>query len=420
MKNNAAANRRLQRWPLPSRHTTAGCVLLLALVPWMLSCAGSKPQPVSKGPTAIPKPPLATGAATDSTRSGATEPWRGESELPLPEEQVEAGVPLGVLAPFSGPYAAYGKSYLDGAQLALQAARLQGIVRLVPADSEGDAIVALYAVRRLIEEENVVGILGGILSLPTLVAGVEANAHGVPMLSNVASEDGIRRIGPFVFHQVPARSTEARAAADLATFDLRSFRAAILSPEQGEGRDLASAFSEQFVALGGQVVASENYGDGTTDFNRMVRRIRNSDPDLLYLPMPVEDALLLAPALGFQGIDVAIMGTTHWQSDRLLRMTGLDMEGALVPAGLPQDDTAVLDDFERLYLQRFGSETNRFAAAGFIAARHMLAALAEETQVDRSMLQQRLAMQFGGGFENNAPMPFLLVREGALVAYPLQ
>jgi len=167
-------------------------------------------------------------------------------------------------------------------------------------------------------------------------------------------------------------------------------------------------------------VASENYASGTTDFNRMVRRIRNSGPDLLYLPMPVEDALLLAPALGFQGIDVSILGTTHWQSDRLLSMTGVDLEGALVPAGLPQDDTEVLDEFERLYLQRFGNDTNRFAAAGFIAGRRVLAVLAEDLEADRAHIQERLAQRFGGGFENNAPMPFLLVREGSLIPYPLQ
>ena len=409
---------RVQQW-----RSTVGSALLLTLLPWMLSCGGSKPPSTSippLSPPASPETPIATDPTTaDSTWSVAGEPWTEETPQPLPEELVEIGVPIGVLAPFSGPYAAYGKSYLDGAQLALDAATLQGIVRLVPADSEGDAIAGLYAVRRLIQEENVAAILGGILSLPTLVAGVEANAHGVSMLSNVASEEGIRRIGAFVFHQVPSRSTEARAAADLATFDLRSFRAAILSPEKGEGRDLATAFTEQFVSLGGQVVANENYADGTTDFNRMVRRIRNSRPDLLYLPMPVDDALLLAPALGFQGIDVPILGTTHWQSDRLLQMTGIDLEGTLVPAGLQQDDSSVIEEFERLYRQRFGSDTNRFAAAGFIATRHVVAVLSKDPQADRSRIQERLTQRFGGGFDNSAPMPFLLVREGTLVDYPL-
>jgi len=326
---------------------------------------------------------------------------------------------VGLLAPFSGPYAVYGKSYLDGAQLAIEAAT-PGLARLFPADTEGDAIAALHAVRRLISQDNVVVVLGAILSLPTLVAGVEANAHEVPMLSNVASEDGIRRIGPWVFHQVPSRSTEAQAAADLATFDMRAFRAAVLSPEQGEGRELATAFSEQFVALGGQVVASENYEEGTTDFSRMIRRIRAARPDLLYLPVPVEDALLLAPALGFQGIDVPILGTTHWQSDRLLRMTGVDLDGAFVPGGLPQEDDAILAEFERLYRQRFGTEANRFAAAGFIAMRRVLEALAADPQVDRARMQQALASRFGGGFDNNAPMPFLMVRDGSLVSYPLE
>lgn len=408
----SAWRRRVVRWGLRA--------VVALWVPALLSCGGGTRKPV---PTERPQesPPVTTvPTAPDTLARGPAEPWVVEPVPPAPEEVLPSGVPVGILAPFSGPYAAYGKSYLDGATLAVEAAEVPGIVRLVPADSEGDAIAALHAVRRLIETENVVTVIGGILSLPTLIAGVEANAHGVPMISNVASEEGIRRIGPWVFHQVPSRSREAQAAAELAVFDFRSFRAAILSPEQGEGRTLATAFTEQFVALGGQVVASETYEEGTTDFNRMVRRIRSSRPDLLYLPVPVEDALLLAPALGFQGIDVPILGTTHWQSDRLLRLSGIDLEGALVPGGLPQEDDGVLEEFERLYTRRFGSEANRFAAAGFIATRRVVAILSAEPDADRPRLQQQFAGRFGGGFDNNAPVPFLIVQGGALVDYPPQ
>jgi ABC-type branched-subunit amino acid transport system substrate-binding protein len=149
----------------------------------------------------------------------------------------------------------------------------------------------------------------------------------------------------------------------------------------------------------------------------MVRRIRASRPDLLYLPVPVEDALLLAPALGFQAIDVPVLGTTHWQSDRLLRLGGVDLEGVLIPGGVPQEDDGILDEFERLYTRRFGTEANRFAAAGFIATRRVVAVLSDVPDADRQHLQQEFASRFGGGFDNNAPMPFLIVQDGALVPY---
>ena len=96
----------LRQW-----RSMAGSALLLTLVPWMLSCGGSKPQPTSTPPAATPEAPIATGpTSADSTWSVPTEPWAGETVQPLPEEPVDLGVPVGVLAPFSGPYAAYGKS----------------------------------------------------------------------------------------------------------------------------------------------------------------------------------------------------------------------------------------------------------------------------------------------------------------------
>ena len=95
-------------------------------------------------------------------------------------------------------------------------------------------------------------------------------------------------------------------------------------------------------------------------------------------------------------------------------MTGVDLEGAMVPGGLPQDETPVMDDFERLYLQRFGTAPNRFAAAGYTAARRVLEVFVADPEADRQRVQEALALRFGGGFDSNAPMPFLVVKEGAL------
>ena len=86
----------------------------------------------------------------------------------------------------------------------------------------------------------------------------------------------------------------------------------------------------------------------------------------------------------------------------------------MIPGGLPQDATPVLEDFERMYLSRFGMEPNRFAAAGYTAARRVLEVFLVDPQADRHHVQEALAARFGGGFESNAPMPFLVVREGTL------
>jgi len=354
------------------------------------------PAPVAEDP-APPRPP----PAGEAVRAA------------MPPRAAAAPARLGLLAPLSGRYAAYGKAYLDGAQLAVDAFNDRGPMRveLAPADSKGEPISALAATRRLVDSVAVVAILGGVLNLPTLVAGVEANCSRVPMLSNVATEEGIGSIGPYVFHRGPSRQRAARAGADLAVFVLRRFRAAVLYPEAGDGRALATAFSERLTALGGELVASESYAAGTTDFTTLVQRLRGAEPEVLYLPASAEEVLLIAPALVFQGLAAQVIGTEEWNSERPLRAGGADLEGALLPAAEAPDGD--LERFRRQYRARFSAPDNRFAAAGFQGANCILDLLAERPGSGREALRGALAerLQMEGRSRGETPR-FLIVRDG--------
>lgn len=315
-------------------------------------------------------------------------------------------VRVGLLAPFSGRYAAYGQAYLAGAQAALKGMQ-PALVQLVFADSKGEAIGSLEAVRRLIEEEQVVCIMGDLLNLTTLLAAVEANARGVPLLSNVASEDDIGRVGPWVFHDVPSRRAEADAAADLAMFGLRHYEAAVLSSDNLAARELATRFAERFVEYGGSIVASEVYPEGTTDFTVYLRRLRAAGPALLYAPVSADDIQLIAPALAFQGVFARLLGSSSWNTTRLLESVGQELEGALIPetgAGAP------LAGSER-------GESNRFTAAGYAAVQRLagLVATVPGAANDRSLMRSALeaAMQRG----ERAQVGFVVVRDGATVVF---
>jgi branched-chain amino acid transport system substrate-binding protein len=321
-----------------------------------------------------------------------------------------------VLAPLSGKYAAYGKAYLDGAQLATDAfddKRGPARVELVPADSRGEALPALAATRRLVATDGLVAILGSVLSLPTVVAGLQANCSRVPLLSNVATEEGIADIGPYVFHIGPSRLRAARSAADLVVFSLRRFRAAVLCSEDGDGRTLATAFGERLCGLGGEVVASESYAAGTTDFTAVARRLRASGPDVLYLPASVDETLLIAPALAVQGFSAPLVGTEEWSSDRLLRAAGADLEGALLPAPDADASGTEMARFRDAYRARYARPDNRYAAAGYVGATRLLDLLAQNPGADRETLRRELEESLRVARPNAGGTPrFLVVRDG--------
>ncbi len=331
---------------------------------------------------------------------------------------------LGVLAPFSGVLANHARSYLDGVRLALESAATGDStldLAIVPADDKGEPAGALQAVRRLDEVEHVTCIIGGFLAGATWVAAVEANCREVPFVANVVQDVELAHVGPYVFHEGALPTLAARAAADLVTFELRLFRAAMLFPDAGEGRLLATEFSTRMAGLGGRVVASESFPPGTNDFSPIVRRLLGAQPDVLFLPIEPETMLLIAPALTVQGTEVQVVGTQAWNSNRFLAQAGMDLEGALVPeveaAGA---DRVALAAFESAYRVRHSGAPSRYAAAGFLAAQRVVDAFAARPGADRAALHAELARRATARGAEPESCRFLVVRQAALQPFAPQ
>ncbi len=362
--------------------------------------------------------------ASQAPESLATAGQAAEDKAPEPASSASQPPRLGVLAPFSGAIANHARSYLDGARLALESATSGDSTRdlaIVPADDKGEPAGALLAVRRLDEVEHVTCIVGGFQASATWVAAVEANCRQLPFVVNVVQDGELARAGPYVFHESALPTLAARAAADLVTFELRLFRAAILFPEAGEGRLLASEFSARVAGLGGKVVASESFPPGTNDFSPIVRRLLGAEPDVLFLPIEPETMLLVAPALTVQGTEAQVVGTPAWNSNRFLAQAAADLEGALVPevetAGA---DRAALAEFERAYRARHSSAPSRYASAGYLAARRVVDALAAHPGADRQALQSELARRAATRGAKPESCRFLVVRQGALQPFAPQ
>jgi branched-chain amino acid transport system substrate-binding protein len=353
-------------------------------------------------------------AAKPARRPGATPAPAGPDTLGLEDTAPATAARLGLLAPLTGRYAAYGKAYLDGARAAASEwnARAKRRVEIVPADCSSEPLPALQATRKLVEGAGVVALVGSVLNAPTLVAAMEANCRGVPLVSNVATEDGIAGVGPWVFHMTPSRHAAARAGADLAVLHLRRFRAAVVYPDAGDGRALALAFGERFAELGGDVVLSEPYAAETRDFSPIARRVADTKADLLYAPAEADDWMLLSPALAFHGVtaETQILGGEDLADAELLRAHGADLEGAVLPA--PDRNDAPQPPAGAARAARSPTE-QRLAGAGYAATRQVLAALGRSALEDREAL--RAALRAAADADSvQAPLArrFLVVRQG--------
>ena len=304
---------------------------------------------------------------------------------------------IGLLTPLSGEYAALGQAMFDGALLALEEHnRATGEnLSLVALDTRGDEVVAVQTARRLIDEENVIAIVGCLLSPTTVAVATLCEERGVPLISPTATKETIGDLGPHVFQTNLTKDFETRMVARAGVLALRRERFGILHPAGEEGLALAARFQDEVERWGGSVVVQRAYDRSATDFGGLLREMRILAPEALFVPASPSEMRLIAPQLVFQDLRAQLLGPSSWNNSLLVREVGPSLDRAIFPSDvalIPEDERL---RFERLWDRRFpSSASNAFGLKTYFAVHRVVEALDRESGNTRQRLRDRIE----GGF----------------------
>jgi branched-chain amino acid transport system substrate-binding protein len=331
------------------------------------------------------------------------------------QEPENARYKIGIIAPIGTPV---GEDLRDGILLAreLNPLKTNDQVSLVFEDSEGDPIRAVRAAQRLIEQHNVIAIIGALTSAETTPLAAYLSGQAVPLIAPTASDDGIASLSPYIFQVNATPGAQGRRIAEYAVRRQGLRMLATLASRDTYGRRIAHEFTSKAEELGAEVLIQEWYESGTTDYRRQFERIRSAGQALappedlaaeiegLMLkgiqvnpppPVPVDpdtvqpkvvdtldgiliagddsDILLIAPQFHSALIPAQVLGSDGWNHAEVARDGGNYVDGAVfVSKYFSQSSLHSVQDFTNAYRSRFGKEQNIVAALGYDA---MLAAL---------------------------------------------
>ena len=308
---------------------------------------------------------------------------------------------IGILLPYTGEYSRFGRYFEEGVRLAVDEHNSSGGIRVTLAlgDTKADPITAVTAVRRLVVEEGVVAVLGSVFTIPSIVAATECNARRVAIVSPLVTDRRLRDIGPWVFQTQLPVDVEVSALAKLAVEGLLLERVAVLAPSTPEGRRFSRFFAGEVERRGGGVVIEEFFAPGDTDFREELTRIKAGAPDGLFIPGGPDDLVNILPQIRFYDLQVQLLGLSSWSSEKLLRLAGRELEGAIFPReGYYGKDPEAYRRFAVKYLETHARDTSvsgvddvsPIAAAGYFGSRFLLDAIARGA-VDREQMRGFLA-----------------------------
>lgn len=179
---------------------------------------------------------------------------------------------VGVVVPLTGKNAAVGQRVLRGIELGLGTHQSFSKFKIAVIDSEGRADSARRAVERLIKEDNVIAIVGGVLSKTVQSELVMASEFGVPFIY-LSQRQGVNDIHPFSIRNALTAEMQVRQLVRTAMTEMDMKDFAILYPNDSYGIEYANAFWDEVLVQGGRIVSAQTYDARETDFRPMVQRL---------------------------------------------------------------------------------------------------------------------------------------------------
>ena len=220
--------------------------------------------------------------------------------------------------------------------------------------------------KQLVEEENVVALLGGIYSTNAIKV---AAAIEVPTLPG-ATGANVTEAGEFVFLVGGTNVLHGELMAKFAVEELNAKTAAMIHMDGDVySIGLIEAFDANFQHLGGEIVAAEVYQVGATTFSTQLDPVKTANPDVLFLASFAPEVPLLMKEARDMGIEATFIGGDGMDDPKNMLGTLADnapLEGTYYTTNLYKtSDDPDAPQFIDAYKAMFGSSPDGVAASGY-------------------------------------------------------
>ncbi|HPE68427.1 MAG TPA: ABC transporter substrate-binding protein [Thermotogota bacterium] len=302
-----------------------------------------------------------------------------------------------VAAVFSmtGGASGYGRMTWEGVEIAWEMyPEVLGIpIDVYLIDTKSDKVEAANGVRRAIENDGVLAILGNIISGNSLAGGAVAEELKTAMVSPTSTSPLVTEGKKFVNRVCFIDAFQGQAAAKLMQ-ELGNQKVAVfMDVEQDYSVALARFFEDTFTQSGGEVLY-EYFKTGDQDFSAQVLDAIAKGAEAFYLPGYYQEVALIclqAYQNGFYGDLVSADGA---DAPETVEIAGEAVEGLFLTANYHPDAPAFnenAEEFLAAYEKKYpGEKPAAFAGLGFDAYMVLLKAIEMAGEPDREKVAQAI------------------------------
>ncbi len=285
-------------------------------------------------------------------------------------------IKVGVYGDMTGQTASFGQSTKNGIQLAVDEINAAGGVGgkkivLVIEDDQGQPQQATTVMQKMINQDKVQAVLGEVASTNSLAAAPVAQAAKIPMITPSSTNPKVTEVGDYISRVCFIDPFQGSAMAKFAAKTLNAKTAAILGDVNSDySKGLTQFFEEEFTKQGGKVLTKEAYTQNDPDFKAQLTKIRNLNPDVIYVPGYYSQVGIVARQARELGMNQPLLGGDGWDSPELFKLGGAALKNAYITNHYSADNPAPeIQNFVKAYQAKFNVVPDSLAALAYDAAK---------------------------------------------------
>lgn len=304
---------------------------------------------------------------------------------------------LGVSGPLTGPNAQYGAQWKQGFDLALDQINGSGGIkgrplRYIFEDTQSDPKQTVAVAQKFIADKRIVAELGDFSSPASMAASPIYQRAGLLQFGLTNSHPDFTKTGDFIWSNSVSQAEEQPLNAAFAVQRLGFKRIAILHLNTDWGRTSKDHLAAAAKALGAEIVATEGYLPEEKDFRSTLVRIRDANPNGLFLESYYADAALIVRQARQIGLNVPVAAASSIYSPKFVELGGDAAEGVFTSSRFfPEDPRPEVQNFVNAFKAKYGKEPDAFNSYAYDTMILFGQVLREAPDLERRTVRDTLA-----------------------------
>ncbi len=346
-------------------------------------------------PTADNKPAETTAAPASAQTEAAKEASEAAPADTTP-------VRIGVSTPITGSLAENGTGTKVAVEMAVEEINAAGgingrPIELVIQDSKSDPTQAVQIATMFTEDDTILAEIGDFASGACIAAAPIYEEAGMVQLSPTASNPDFTLQGENMFSIFGKTTDESQFIAKyLLKKYMQAENVAVVYVNSDWGVEAYSLLGDICGENGINIVAAENFFEGEKDFNAVLTKVRQTNPDAIMLLSSYESSAMLVKQIRQMDWDVNIAVSGLSYSEQFIALGGSSVEGILCEIGFVIDETnPELLDFATKFEEKAGFAPNMMMTCAYDAVNMLAEAMKNCGTLDRATIRDELAKMEG-------------------------